>query len=119
MTLLDFEITQQTTRLAFRLAGVGVVLFVLRLIWHLKSSPLNKYPGPYLATISDFWKYSYVKSHRGEVTTVKLHDQYGSIVRVGPNKLSFGSPSALKDIYGVNKGYVKVQLLDRADQLYK
>lgn len=30
------------------------------------------------------------------------------MVRLGPNTLSFADPAALKAIYGLNKGYVKV-----------
>ena len=37
---------------------------------------------------------------------VKLHKQYGAIVRIGPNDLSFNSPDAISDIYrqGWQKG---------------
>ena len=43
-----------------------------------------------------------------EWTTLKLHREHGDIVRLGPNMLSFGDPKALKVIYGLNKGFIKV-----------
>lgn len=33
-----------------------------------------------------------------------MHEQYGEVVRVGPNKLSFINPQAWKDIYGHKVG---------------
>ncbi|PIG79988.1 hypothetical protein AARAC_005163 [Aspergillus arachidicola] len=36
-----------------------------------------------------------------------IHQQYGDIVRVAPNVLSLGHPSAISDIYGLYKGYTK------------
>jgi hypothetical protein len=44
------------------------------------------------------------------VTYRKLHAKYGDVVRVGPNVLSFGKPSAIQDIYGLNKGFIKISL---------
>jgi cytochrome P450 len=33
----------------------------------------------------------------------RLHDQYGPVVRIAPDELSFIDPAALKDIYGNRK----------------
>ena len=62
--------------------------------------PLRHYPGP-------FWhKVSRVPYLRAWITgrlaheVRRLHDQYGSVVRIAPNELSFTSPGAWKDIYG-------------------
>ena len=37
-----------------------------------------------------------------------MHKEKGDIVRLGPNALSFADPKALKDIYGLKKGFTKV-----------
>ena len=37
-------------------------------------------------------------------TLKKAHDQYGNIVRIAPNTLSFIEPSAWNDIYGYRRG---------------
>lgn len=69
---------------------------------------LNKYPGPFLASLTDWWRFVDVYKRRPEVTHLKLHAKHGDVVRLGPNSLSFADPRALKSIYGLNKGYVKV-----------
>lgn len=68
----------------------------------------NKYRGPLLASFTDYWRYRYTRDHRDEIPSVALHAKYGDIVRAGPQKLSFANPEALKDIYSINRGYVKV-----------
>ncbi|RDW85523.1 cytochrome P450-4 [Coleophoma crateriformis] len=68
---------------------------------------LNRYPGPFLASITDWWRFVDVYCKRPEATHIKLHEKYGDVVRLGPNTLSFASPKVLKSIYGLNKGFVK------------
>jgi hypothetical protein len=70
---------------------------------------LAKYPGPFLASLTDLWRFFDVYGRRPERTHIRLHEKHGDIVRLGPNALSFGSPEALKAIYGPNKGFVKVR----------
>lgn len=71
---------------------------------------LNRYPGPLLASLTDWWRVVDVYGQRPEVTHIKLHEKHGDVVRLGPNYLSFSDPKALKSIYGLNKGFVKVCL---------
>lgn len=69
---------------------------------------LHRYPGPALARVSDVWRFVDVWNRRPDITHVKLHRRHGDIVRLGPNTLSFSDPAAIKTIYGLNKGFVKV-----------
>ena len=69
---------------------------------------LQKYPGPFLASLTDWWRFVDVLGRRPDITHLKLHRELGDIVRLGPNALSFADPKALKTIYGHNKGFVKV-----------
>lgn len=39
---------------------------------------------------------------------LKLHQDLGDVVRLGPNALSFADPQAIKDIYGLSKRLPKV-----------
>lgn len=83
---------------------------VVALAWFVRNryyNGLNKYPGPFLASITHWWRFFDVLGQRPEVTHQKLHAQYGDVVRLGPNVLSFANPDALKTIYGLNKGFVK------------
>lgn len=80
-----------------------------RLIRNRYHNGLHKYPGPFLASLTDLWRLWDVYGQRPELTHQKLHAKYGDVVRLGPNSLSFADPKALKTIYGLNKGFVKVR----------
>lgn len=92
------------------------------LAWLVKNryhNGLNKYPGPFLASLTDWWRFWDVYGQRPEVTHRKLHAKYGDVVRLGPNSLSFADPKALKTIYGLNKGFVKVRVPMRVPSRYR
>ncbi len=74
---------------------------------HFKHG-LNRYPGPFLASLTDWWRFCIVYGRRPEVTHIRLHRKHGDVVRLGPSVLSFASPAAIKDIYGLKKGFKKV-----------
>ncbi|KAK1852707.1 cytochrome p450 [Colletotrichum chrysophilum] len=93
--------------LATHWLSIGASLVVAWLVKNHYNNGLNKYPGPFLASLTDWWRFFDVKGQRPEVTHQKLHEKYGNVVRLGPNTLSFADPAALKTIYGLNKGFVK------------
>ncbi|KAI2784291.1 cytochrome P450 [Daldinia loculata] len=82
----------------------AVLTWLVRNRYH---SGLNKYPGPFLASLTDLWRFWDVYGQRPDITHRKLHAKYGDVVRLGPNSLSFADPKALKTIYGLNKGFIK------------
>ena len=47
------------------------------------------------------WQVYDVWRNVDRIPFLALHKKYGSIVRLGPNKLSFSSPKAIKDIYSL------------------
>lgn len=65
------------------------------------------YPGPFLARASSYWATSHARKLRRAHAIQEAHEKYGTVVRVGPNELSFSSPEALKDIYGHGQGLPK------------
>ncbi|KAI1781221.1 cytochrome P450 [Hypoxylon cercidicola] len=82
-----------------------LLLFAYRLTLH----PLRKYPGPFLASISDAYAGYYAASMSIHVRTRQDQLKYGKIMRYGPNRLIFSSSRALKDIYQnerIAKSYV-------------
>lgn len=85
------------------------VVFVLiaYLVSNYLNHGLNKYPGPFLANFTNWWRFLDVYGRRPDITQLKLHRQHGDVVRLGPNVLSFSDPKAIKQIYGLNKGFVK------------
>lgn len=88
--------------------AVSLSLYLLR---NRYRNGLHRYPGPFMASLTDWWRFWDVYGRRAEVTHIRLHERYGDVVRLGPNVLSFSDPKALKSIYGLNKGFVKVRLL--------
>lgn len=88
--------------------AVAVSLVLAYLVKNRYHNGLNKYHGPFLASLTDWWRFYDVYKQRPEVTHRRLHAKYGNVVRLGPNTLSFSDPAALKTIYGLNKGFIKV-----------
>jgi len=77
------------------LSNVAVVI-CYRLFFH----PLSKYPGPKLAAITEYWWAWNWTSGKWIQVLERVHDQYGDVVRIGPNELSFIPVASLNDIYG-------------------
>lgn len=102
------EIVQLVVQQWVTALGVIVVAWLVR---NRYRHGLNKYPGPFLASLTDWWRFVDVWNRRPEVTHIKLHEKYGDVVRLGPNTLMFSDPAALKAIYGLNKGFIKVRYI--------
>ena len=85
------------------------VVLVAYLASNYFNHGLNKYPGPLLAGLTDWWRFFDVYGRRPDITHITLHRKHGDVVRLGPNSLSFADPRAIKQIYGLNKGFVKVR----------
>lgn len=94
------------------LLAAATLLFAIHLIRRL-TSPLSKIPGP---TVSKFTslvlKWKEIKALR-TVYIHQLHQQYGPVVRIAPNEVSFTSWEALKEIYcSGGSGYDKTEFYD-------
>ncbi|KIW47650.1 uncharacterized protein PV06_00324 [Exophiala oligosperma] len=94
-----------------RALGVLIAAYLIysvgKYTYRLWFHPLAGYPGPLLARVSSFWATSHARKLRRAHAIREAHEQYGTVVRVGPNELSFSSPAALKDIYGHGQGLPK------------
>lgn len=85
----------------------GIVLsaftFLTSRYWRLRHIP-----GPFVASLTDFW--AAIRTWRGEYSHVflqDLHARYGPVVRWGPNRVSFASPTTIPTIYGTQNVYPK------------
>lgn len=88
-----------TRFLGFSVAFISVLLVyvaIYRLVFH----PLAQIPGPKLAAISNVWLARHVRDGRARELGKTLHEQYGPVVRVGPDEVWFDSEEAFKEIYG-------------------
>jgi cytochrome P450 len=84
---------------------VQTILYVCGLaFYNIYLHPLRSYPGPKLWCA---FRLPHVYHQlNGDLTlrVKELHEQYGSIVRINPNELSYVTASAWKEIYGFRKG---------------
>ena len=69
---------------------------------------LRQVPGPFVASFSNFWRLYIVWKEDMPWTSIRLHQRYGDLVRIGPNAVSVGSPEGLKIVYGPDGRYNKV-----------
>lgn len=83
-----------------------VFLFV---VGHLTSTYAThrNIPGPLLAKFTDLWRLYIVWRRDSHDTYLRLHQQYGDLVRIGPNCISISAPDLVPSIYGIGKGFVK------------
>ncbi|KAK4495343.1 hypothetical protein PRZ48_013674 [Zasmidium cellare] len=90
------------------LAVYAVGLIVYRVYFH----PLAKYPGPFLAKITDLHQtYHALKGDR-HLEFWRCHEKYGPVFRFGPNSLSFNTNTALKEIYGFKANVQKAKFYE-------
>jgi cytochrome P450 len=76
-------------------------------IYRLTLHPLTKYPGPFWAKITDWVIVFQTATGDRHLDQLKDHERYGSIVRIGPNTLSFNTLAATKEIYANRKANVQ------------
>ncbi|KEZ40095.1 hypothetical protein SAPIO_CDS9109 [Scedosporium apiospermum] len=84
-------------------------LFITRLIYIRYASPLRKYPGPLLASVSRLWKVLSTASGRTHLEHIALHHKYGPVVRIAPNEVSIASPEAARTVLSAGKHFYKTK----------
>lgn len=90
------------------LTGIYSSLLVYRLLLH----PLNKFPGPLGARVSNFWFSAQLKRRDAFRKVEKLHRRYGKFVRIGSSDLSITHPKAVNIIYGPGSKCTKAAWYD-------
>ncbi|KAL2264593.1 hypothetical protein VTJ83DRAFT_7103 [Remersonia thermophila] len=64
------------------------------------TSPLKRYPGPFLARWTNLYRWWQVYKGNYAPHIKKLHEKYGPVVRLGPNMLDIDLPELSRVIYG-------------------
>ncbi|KAK6346064.1 hypothetical protein TWF730_010398 [Orbilia blumenaviensis] len=93
----------QVLPVAFVVCVTFIGYVIIRSIYYLYFHSLASLPGPFLARITDFYGGYHAWSGRHHYHLYELHKKYGPVVRYGPNRVSFNSAVAVKDIYGASK----------------
>lgn len=93
----------------FAVALLFTVIHVLR----RASAPITKLPGPAVSKFTSIWLKWKEMSALRTVYIHSLHEEYGPVVRVAPNEVSFTSWAAVKEIYcSSGSGYDKTEFYD-------
>lgn len=90
------------------LFSILAILVLYKLMHNKYCQGINHIPGPFLASFTDFWRLFLVWGRRAERTHIHLHEKYGDCVRIGPKTILVADWDAVKQIYALNAGYVKV-----------
>lgn len=84
----------------------GAVLSTI--LYRLFLSPLNRFPGPFSARLTDFWLAFHVGKKLNQYQRLQdLHRRYGRIVRTGATHLSISDPTFVEPVLGYNATTVK------------
>lgn len=87
----------------------GLLFFATLFFLHAAVHPrLRKIRGPRLAAVTNLWRLAKLSQGNAPTFFRQLHDEYGKIVRIGPNHVSIADPEAIKKIYGIGSSYLKV-----------
>jgi len=79
---------------------------------------LRNVPGPFIASFSNFWKLRAVWNQNMHIENMRVHEDYGPIVRIGPNHVSVSDPQSLRTIYGVQNVFPKSAFYPLAEAIY-
>jgi cytochrome P450 len=75
---------------------------VVTISYNVFFHPLSRFPGPIRRHASILpWAYHFLRG-RNPYATLRLHEQYGPVVRISPSEISFAYPEAWKEIYAVS-----------------
>lgn len=68
---------------------------------------LQSIPGPFWARFTRLWYFRRLWNGHFEDDNIRLHNQYGPIVRIAPDHYSISDRAALKTIYGAGTKFAK------------
>ena len=91
----------------------AALLFTVIHVLRRASAPIAKLPGPAVSKFTSLWLKWKEMSALRTVYIHSLHEEYGPVVRVAPNEVSFTSWAAVKEIYcSGGSGYDKTEFYD-------
>ncbi|KAJ4346652.1 uncharacterized protein N0V89_010583 [Didymosphaeria variabile] len=76
-----------------------ILYLIIYIIYYRFFHPLAKYPGPFLASITDLWQVAEFLSLKQPYNLTALHEKYGQFVRYGPDKLSTTAEDSIPILY--------------------
>lgn len=86
---------------------LSTILFVVYSIAIRYRTHLRRVPGPFLSSISNLPRLFSVAGGKAHSDAILLHKQYGTVVRVGPNHVSFSSANDIPTVYSAYTKFEK------------
>ncbi|SPO07004.1 uncharacterized protein DNG_09698 [Cephalotrichum gorgonifer] len=86
---------------------------VLQSIYNVYLHPLRSIPGPFFARASRWWLFILEMRGHPQVEILELHRQYGPMLRISPNEVSFSGADAFSEIYGRTSKFNKSEFFYR------
>lgn len=93
------------------LAVLGIVLLAIVLQLFRTWRRLRHIPGPFWASFTNIQRVLWVKTKNAHLHHQHVHEQYGPVVRIGPNMVMFEDPSAIPIVHTMRRGFPKVYCL--------
>ncbi|KAI1819007.1 cytochrome P450 [Xylaria intraflava] len=84
-----------------------LAFLITRLAHNRYATPLRAIPGPIIASCTRLWKLTSTLAENTQWDHIALHKRYGTVVRTGPNEVSFASPRAARAILSAGNGFRK------------
>ncbi|KAI0868739.1 cytochrome P450 [Hypoxylon argillaceum] len=81
--------------LLYGLAFIIPSIIIYRLLLH----PLSKYPGPFLAKLTDAYAGVIAARRRLHLVAYESHEKHGPVIRMAPNRILFNTAAAFRAIY--------------------
>jgi hypothetical protein len=96
------------------LFGIFLSLYLSQIAYYIFLHPYSSIPGPFLASFSKLW--ITIRYFRGtwHNDILDIHRQYGPVVRIAPDDVSFVDRQAMKTLYGHGTGTKKVDSVSEA-----
>lgn len=91
--------------------SIIVTIVLASLVKTRYRAGLRHIPGPLVASFSNGWKLQAVWKRNMHRENIRVHEDYGPIVRIGPNHVSLADPKSMRLIYGVQNVFRKVCFL--------
>ena len=108
-TVLDIILGNYFRAVLVVTLGVVPLLIFLQLFrtyWRLRHIP-----GPFSATFTNLQRVLWVKTRQAHLIHQHVHEQYGPVVRTGPNMVMFDDPDAIPIVHTMRRGFPKVSYL--------
>ena len=123
----------------FQIASAAVLVPAITLfLWFFvayQTSPLKKYPGPFLAGQrphvviahdcvsltnvgwTNLWRLHLAYSAKHAPVLKKLHEKYGPVVRIGPNLLDLDLPELSRTVYNTDGKWKKTNFYQNSSSI--